>query len=248
MVPLLGLWPWGVSNLTLFGQSTFATVSRHSIVIWFVIESYLIILSPNIQYKCSQKKYILTICYPESPLKCFLISWPRPAWGVMVPKVRKWVWLVAVCTVPQPCTQPCHLVEGRQPKCLNCYGNQVWIAKNVKSQKFDLEERGHLGSQKRVLPGCLNCSFWIAPSVWIACLNYEKEIFPRSNNLTNAVILGSKSDFPIFSWKKCRNCFGYTYSLNCSVALVLPPLQFGQLVFVCEYLCVRGASGAPEPS
>lgn len=48
-------------------------------------------------------------------------------------------------------------LEGRQPKCLNCYGNQVWIAKKEeksKTKSFILKNAAILGSQK--IPECLS--------------------------------------------------------------------------------------------
>ena len=55
------------------------------------------------------------------------------------------------------------VLEGGQPKCLNCYENQVWIAKKkrVENQKFDSEERGYFWVTKKraknKVSECLNC-------------------------------------------------------------------------------------------
>ena len=107
----------------------------------------------------------------------------------------------------------------------------------------------------KILPGCLNCSFWIAPSVWIAiaCLIWielrKEKLLPKSNNLTNEVIFGSiKIRFPNFQLTKVSELLwlhlfsellGYRPSMHNEFVTTSISLQHDNLRLQHKYLLLN---------
>ena len=62
-----------------------------------------------------------------------------------------------------------HQLEGRQPKCLNCYGNQFWIAKKSRKPKVSFWRTRLFWGHKKDFSGVSELlvwiTFWITPSV-----------------------------------------------------------------------------------